>query len=343
MKAKYPVRIVWVDDDPNNIEITKNLKAKRKELEIEFISQLNQFENFLAKQEVVDLFLVDDRLFLRSESSFNRRGLSVVAQIREKFPEIPVYMFSAVKEESGIYANLAEAAKSLADRILELKDIQREGHEILYYDSIDYRKIRESPRESVKNLLGLLNAPEDDHERIISALPESLKSGLSSQHVATRAEGNVIAFAKWVKRVFLRLPGFVYSSLYSATMLGITEESFRSIESKFKEAKYTGVFEKTSPSLWWSSELRNILFRLACSKEPKSDITDPRKLTPQLFRLKDSQMSRCTVCGEKYPETVGINKDDENDLKPVHYRCSIPHPIKTRVLYFEEARQFSEG
>lgn len=342
MKTSDLVRIVWVDDDENNLEITQNLRSKRKELRIEFISKSNEFEDFLAKQNDVDLFLVDDQLTLQSDSPFNRRGLSVVAQIREKFPEIPVYMFSAVKVEGGIYTALAEAAESLADNILELKEIQRRGHEILYYDSLDYRKIRETSRESVKALLKLLNAPDDDHARIISALPESLKKGLSPKSKTARAEGNAIAFAKWVKRVFLKLPGFVYNSLYAATMLGITEEAFHSLEHKFKEARYSGVFEKTSPNLWWGSSVRDVVFRISCAKEPESGTTDLKQLTKQLFRIRQSQISKCAVCGENYPETVGINKEDETDLKPVHYRCSIPHPTKTRILYFDEARQFSE-
>jgi len=336
------VRIVWVDDDPTHIEITRNLKAKRKELEIDFINQLDQFEDFLAKKEDVNLFLVDDKLFLPSKSPFNTRGFSIVAQIREKFPEIPIYMYSAFREEAGIYAALAEATESLADRVLELKEIQRAGHELLYYDAKDYRKIKESPRESVKSLLSLLKAPKDDRERVISALPECLKDGLASKERTTHAEGNTIAFAKWVRRVFLQLPGFVYDSLYAATMLGMTKEAFCREKLKFDKAKYAGVFEKTNPDLWWCSELRNIIFQMACNKYPKDDTTDPKKLTPKLFRLKESQMSKCAVCGEKYPETAGINKEDENDLKPVHYRCSIPNSAKTRVLHFEEARQFSQ-
>ena len=344
MNVKDSIKIVWVDDEPSHEEDARTLESRRKELEIEFISPL-KFEGFLEKHEDgVDLFLVDDKLILRGETtstSFNRRGLSVAAQFREKFPEIPIYLFSAYKEK-GIYTTLAEAAESLADDILDLKTIQRKGHDILYHDAIDYRRIRGSRRESVDSLFSLLYAPEDDRERIFFALPESLKNGLSPQSETKLSYGNAIAFAKWTKRTFLKLPGFVYNSLYSATKLGITEDAFKDLASEFEDANYIGVFAKTSPKLWWDFKLRKIIFQLANEKLPEDDTTDLRILTPKLFSLDESQTSKCIVCGERYPETVGINKDDDEDYRPVHYRCSDPHPTKARVLYFEEARQFSK-
>jgi hypothetical protein len=339
MTIKNPIKIIWIDDDPNHKEDAKNLENKRKELEVIFVSPL-KIDTFLERQVGdVDLFLIDDRLNYILES-FNRRGLSVAAQIREKLQEIPIYLFSAYREE-GIFTTLAEASENLSDYILDLKKIQREGHNILYYDAIDYHRIRESQRESVNTLLNLLNAPEDDHKRIISALPESIKRGLSPQSEKIRSAGNVLAFSKWVRGIFIKLPGFVYNSLYSATKLGITDKTFLNLSSEFESAKYTGVFSKTSPNLWWLSGLRDKIFQFAQEKKPDLDTADPRILTPALFSLDESQISKCIVCGEKYPDTVGINKDDDEDYEPVHYHCSVPHPAKTRVLYYEEARQFS--
>ena len=330
MTVKDLIKIVWIDDEPSHMEDAKTLESKRKDLKIKFISTSN-FEDFLKKQEDgMDLFLIDDKLRGRSV------GVGIAGKIREKFPEIPMYLFTAYPEEYGISTALAEAAKSLGDDVLDLKKVQREGHDILYYNAIDYRRIRESPHEEINALLILLKAPDEDCKRIVSALPESLKKGL-----LTRSDGNAIAFAKWVKRNFLKLPGFVYNSLYSATKLGITKKAFQDLASEFEDARYDGVFAKTGPKLWWDSKLAKIIFQLASEKLRGDDTTDLRKLTTKLFSLDEAKMSKCSVCGEKYPDTVGINKDDEEDYQPVHYKCSEPHPTKTRVLYFEEARQFS--
>jgi len=345
MSIKRPVKIIWIDDDIDHKEDAKNIESRRKNLKIIFITPF-EFEKILEEESDVDLFLVDDRLLSRRRKPlpalFKRHGLSVAAQIREKFPEIPIYLFSAYKEGIGIYTTLAEAAESLADDIFDFKTIQRKGHNILYYDALDYRRIRESPRESVDSLLNLLNAPEIDHEKIVSALPESLKNGLSPITEKERALGNAIAFGKWTKRIFLKLPGFVYNSLYAATKLGITEETFIELSREFENARYNGIFAKTSCKLWWDSKLREIIFELAAERIPDDETTDLRVLTKKIFSLDDSKISRCIVCGDKYPETIGINKDDENDYQPVHYRCSEPHPKKTRLLYFEEPRQFSK-
>lgn len=337
------IKIVWIDDEAIHEKDARNLEAERKELEIDFVDP-SGFEDYLKKlEEDVDLFLVDDRLIRRdvgASRSFGRRGLSVAAQIREEHPEIPIYLFSAYPENYGIYTALAEAAKSFADEIVAWKTIQREGHDLLYHDAMDYRKIRRSPRSSVYSLLNLLNAPENDHKRILAAFPESLMEGLSPISEKESAEGNAIAFAKWAKRIFLELPGFVYDSLYSATKLGITEKTFKDLESKFEDARYNGVFAKTRRKLWWDSKLRARIFHLAGEKLPSEETTNLQELTKKVFSLHESKVAECVVCGEKYPDTVGINKHDEEDRQPVHYRCSEPHPTKSRMLYFEEPRRF---
>jgi len=343
MSSRDFVRIVWIDDEPDHKEDARNLESKRRKLKIEFIQPI-EFEDFLNKRENrVDLFLVDDRLILRRNirSTFNRRGLSVAAQIRERFPEIPIYLFSAYPRGFGIYTTLAEAAESLADEILDLKKIQREGHDVLYYDAIDYRRIKESRRGSITVLLDLLDSPKDDQQRIVSALPESLKTGLSHSSRATSSTGNSIAFAKWTKRSFLKFPGFVYNPIYSATMLGMTLESFINHRSKFEGARYTGIFAKTwGNDLWWSSKLREIVFNTAARKLPGDDTTDLKRLVEKLLRLRDPEIAKCVICGKRYPDIVGINEEDETDCKPVHYRCSTKHPRKQEALYFDEIRQF---
>jgi len=159
MSAENPVRIVWIDDEPLHEKDARSLESKRKYLIIEFTSSL-EFEDFVEKlEESPDLFLIDDKLRGRSV------GVAIAGRIRQKFPETPMYLFTAYPEEYGISTELAEAAKSLGDDVFDLKEIQREGHNILYHDAVDYRRIRESRRASVDTIISLLKAPEDDRER----------------------------------------------------------------------------------------------------------------------------------------------------------------------------------
>ncbi|MFX0091847.1 MAG: hypothetical protein ACFFBD_08810 [Candidatus Hodarchaeota archaeon] len=326
------VKVVWIDDDESRKDDAKTLESRRNDLKIEFVGT-SDFEDFFRKYQFdIDLFLIDDKLRGRSV------GVGIAGKIREISPEVPIYLFTAYPRDYGISTSLAEAATSLGDDILDIREVQREGHDILYNDAVDYRLIRESSHEDIDAIFNLLKAPEEDYKGIILALPENLKRGL-----LTHLNGNSIAFAKWVKRVFLLHPGFVYNSLFSATKLGMTTTAFQKHISEFLNARYDGVFFKTRPEMWWDSKLDKIVFKLTREQLPDDDTSDLRRLTPKLFSLSDSEVSKCVICGERYPDTVGINKDDERDFQPIHYKCSEPHPTKTRILYFEEARQFSMG
>jgi len=339
LKKTKPLTIFWIDDE-------KERKKQAEILEITLEKQkpnggptpnvvfltLPKWSDFLEKgdyqEDSVDLFLVDYLLLVKG--LHRGGGLSVSGGIREHFPEIPIYIFSA--------KDVPYIVKDLADHILTLKEVQRSPIP-LYFGAFYYRLIRMSPRRSAQDLLKLLEAPEMDHKRIVLTLPENIKDSLSSR--AKRPRFTTIEFARWVRQTLLKIPGFLFDSLYSATKLGITEEVFLEQSSTFKKARYDGVFAKTNPELWWNSKLREIVYETAIDKKLDCDTSDLRKLAPALFTLQSSKLSKCAVCGERYPETVGINKDDDEDYRPVHYKCSVPHPKRTRILYFEEPRQFS--
>lgn len=329
------ISIFWIDDEANREEDAEHLEqllAEETEKDrtspkvIFFITE--EWQSYVEQNRVqrncVDLFLVDYLLFIKRLHPGG--GMSVAGEIRETFPNIPIYMFSAKP--------IPEIAKEIADSILTLKELQRSPR-ATYYDAIDYQKLRMSSGRSMTSLLNLLKAPRIDREKIVFALPESLKKTLLA---TTKVHFDSIVFAKWVRFEFLKVPGFVYNSIYSATKLGMKEETFFELSAEFETAKYSGVFSRTNPTLWWASMLRDIVFRLAAEKMPGDGTTDLSRLAPTLFGLDESRTSTCSVCGKRYPETVGYDPDSKK-MKPVHYRCSIPHPEKTRTVYFEEERQ----
>lgn len=339
MTTKRIMKMMWIDDEPEHEDIAKNLEYKNEALKILFVNP-EKFEQRASEVPSIDIFLIDDRL----QKTISRElggGISFAAKIREQSPETPIYMFSAIKDETGIHGNLAQVSENLADSILDLKKIQRSGHNLIYFDAEDYLKIRESKRESVEELLYLLNAPEKESERIVLALPENLKNGLSSPSTTDDVTGNSIAFSKWVKQIFLEFPGFVLDSAYASVKLGLTRETFLEKSSIFKDAKYSGIFSRSlEDDKWWDLLLKNIIFELAIEKISDLEETDPRKISRILFDLDNSNIPRCVVCGEEYPDTIGLHKDNDEIKEPVHYRCSVHHPKKTRMIYFDEIRQF---
>lgn len=342
MSDEHEVRIVWLDDDPQHEKDAENLSSARGPLEVIFLRP-KEFSGFLdsASIDSGDLYLIDDKL-LKREDPLPRSGFTYAASVRDRFPEIPIYLFSAERDISGIFSGLAEAAGSLADSIIDLKDVLRYGSNFLYYDALDYRAIRNANRNDVNAIYELLKAPEADHRKISLILPSDLKEGLSARDITQEnVSGNAVAFAKWARRTLLMLPGLLYDSLYSATKLGMEEELFLEKASIFDRAKYAGAFSRSLLNeLWWSSGLDAILFDLAEKELDDKSTTDVRKISRVYFGLSNDQLPRCAVCDNVYPDTVGLNRYDSTERGPVHYACSAPHPGKVRVLYFDEIREY---
>ncbi len=348
MKCYPEVHVLWVDDDKDDhLDDAKNLECARKGLCIEMFHPLVLHSKLLKLRnsgEMPDLFLVDYYLDLVANGKngkFKQRGLSVAGMIREIDPERPIYVITQQETKvEGIFYSVAQAARECFDRILMFKEIQREeGPNILYYDALDHRAIRESLRGDLKALFELLQAPDDVTETLKLVLPNELKNGLSAKKSTKHPEGNVIAFARWTREILLRVPGFLYEELYASTHLGMLIDSFREISPRLKKARYSGIFARTSPPLWWVSELNDIVF--SNQKAWKIDKTNLWEVAPTVFSTPKEGLAKCEVCGESFPETVGINLKDDKDLKPVHYRCSRPYLQKRkRELYFDEPRGF---
>ena len=55
-------------------------------------------------------------------------------------------------------------------------------------------------------------------------------------------------------------PGFLYDTLWTATLLGLKEESFKKVTHLFKNAKYLGLFADKSNERWWQTQVRQIIY-----------------------------------------------------------------------------------
>ena len=343
MKKNPNIDVYWIDDDVSDRnEDVANIENKNKNLKLilihpdEFVNHI--YEKVNSKKQP-DLFLCDyflNRIINeQTGKKFPHQGFTVAGIIREKYPEFPIYGVTVEDSEksNGIFGSRAQAAEEVYDKIFSLRIIKDEGYKILYYDAIDFERIRVSKRGNVNTLLDLLKAPLVDSNRLRLILPNDLKKGLKFYD-----SGNSIAFSRWVLKDLLFTPGFLYNKLQSATHVGMTTVTFERHINKFNESKYTGIFSETSEPLWWVSKLDEKIFSYQVSK--KSSEVSTQKLATKIFKLSKNQSAKCIRCGELFPETVGINLDDEDDKKPVHYKCSIPHPKLKNKMYFDEPRAF---
>jgi len=335
------IKILWIDDDcENHREDVRNLEGENSNLIIDIIHPTKLFDKKSLKKANYDLFLLDyflNEMPSSDGSKYPDEGLTIAGKIKEKHPELPVYGVSH-QENKGMFGTASQPSKAIFDKIFTFLEIQRKGANILYWDAIDFKKIRKIPKEDVDALLTLLKAPVFSQSRLKQVLPDDLRRGID-----TKREGNSIAFARWTQEKLLSIPGFLYNDLQAATHFGMTEEKFREVvqESKLKKAKYIGIFSKTSPTLWWVSELNNFIF--SSSKAKKFKFNNTWELAPLIFKIEEGDFSKCAVCNECYPDIVGIDLADATHHAPIHYRCSEPYPAIKRELFFDEIRGFKQA
>jgi len=342
--------IVWIDDDldhsPDADILQEKMMKFNENVKVGFYHP-EAFRRKIEEKEDIDLFLVDDKLNRhRFEGErYRGKGISYIGLVRENYPDVPVYIFSA-EPESKIYADLAYISEREADSKLTYDAIQDRGHVILYYDALDYKRIRNTISEGLDKLIDLLSPPNIEKEKIRDLLPDILKTS-EFQGVRTEAvAGRSLDFATWVRKALMKKPGFLYDLLYSATAIGMTKEAFKQRIEKFEPALYTGIFSKTLVDrLWWKTSLFDIVVEKAKEKKENKEKlpSDIRKLSVYAFDLKENDIAECAVCKGKFPDTVGIRPQD-GKKEPVHYRCSDENPEYTKMLFFDDLRIIkSEG
>lgn len=338
--SKTNLVVYWIDDVLEHREDVKNLMFKNKKLKVlfyhpnEFIEKINvRLDDYQPDMFLVDYFL--NRISDENKKKYDFKGLTLAGTIRENYPMHPIYAMTneTLFKMDGPFTSEAYASKNTFDKIFNYNEIQKYGDNILYNDAIYYKLLRQTPQKNVKSLFNLLNTPDNIRETLRTVLPTDLRCGLNNNK-----QGNCMAFARWVRYELLIKPGFLYDIDFTANYLGTTIESFEKISTKLSKAKYRGIFSKTTEPLWWVSELDRIIFSYKKAKEIKE--VDVWRVAPLIFDIPSKNLSKCGICGEPYPEAIGVNINNNDDWRPVHYKCSEPDPNVKQKLYYDEIRAF---
>ncbi len=295
---------------------------------------------------IPDLFLVDFKLITGQHPDkhikFPFMALPAGGMIRDKFPERPIYLVSAVIGEEQ-----AEKDADFFDRVLTLQKLTAEGADILSHDAEDYTAIRRvKNRLDIKPILRLLAVPSASTDSIKRVLPEPMRKGMGqaiqkgmNDIKLTYSKASGLYFAQWVRRELLRLPGPLYDDLYSATLLGMKVKYFKekfTLKTNVEGCLYRGVFHRTTSRRWWQAALLEFISNIA-AKEGKT-VTDSWKLAPEIFKVPEEELSKCVVCDLPWPETVGEDLHNRDRREPAHWRCSLDDPRRQPQVHFETTR-----
>jgi hypothetical protein len=324
MKRKFSV--LWIDDDPSRKEALDTLK-KILGVDGEFINVSK--ENIATKVDGIlskpkfkfDIILIDHFLDSTKKESI-RTGSTATEYIREKRPDCPIVGVTA----AGKLTDIDSHKKSIYEDLLEVSSISDHYKSILSIAETYRRLVKKRPHNN-NDLIKLLKAPKDIMERLTIIIPEDVKRNY-------RDESLLINISKWIRQGLMSKPGFLYDNLWTATLLGLKEESFIKVKHLFEKAKYNGLFSNESNERWWQAQVRKIIY----TKYQDDKLAFPWQLGHKLPMLVKKDHSFCHVCGKEFPETVGYTDEAAKTPVPMHLRCSLIHPNFENTLYYDDIR-----
>lgn len=314
--------IIWIDDLPDRKDASDNL-AEAINARANFISVKGEDLNTKLKEVLSgsqpDLLIIDHKL--ENVKGIFETGSTMVEFIREQWPECPIICMTGVEKNQ-----LVSRSFSTYDAVFEIEDI---GDSYFQVSAIaqSFRKLRTDRPTTTEEFIKLLKAPSDDRIKLESILPHEVKTGFDTN-------GYILHASNWIRHILIARPGFLYDRLWTATLLGLKEKSFKKVESVFEKAKYTGLFANETDERWWKSDILRILNNKV--DELGLPWEKGRKLSAE---LRSTDFSKCHVSKKEFPETVAfVDETDHASQVPVRLQDSIPHPAFESLLYFEELR-----
>jgi len=338
------VKIVWIDDDKYTELANSEIRAlSTSTLDVEMTGPIEVDDPDFSTD--ADLYLLDYKLDqhppTNGEAPYKYNGATISTKLRQLVHQgVPIYLVSRIIEEEHSYQE-----PELADRFIARRGLAGKSED-LYNDALDYKRIRETEKNSEDLLISLLMVPESDVKNTLLALPVEIRNGIRRFDGPEQVQNtpDEIIFGKWVIFSLLQQPGVTYDDLYAATYLGMDVEYFRAeVVPRFEEPsenlKYKGVFSKTTRRRWWKQALSDYV---VSAMPDKMSFTRPWLVAPKVFSVPENVLAKCVVCGGLSPETVGRDVDDKEEFHPVHIKCSEVDP-DSKVLYpFEQIRLLGE-
>jgi len=315
---------LWIDDDESRKRAFDNLKGKLNVdgyfLNVKDKNLISEFDKISLRRRKFDLILID-HVLNNTEKETIQIGSTAAEYIREKKLKTPIVGITAAK-----LTDIDLHKKAIYDDIFEYSSISK------HYESIDsiakaYKIMNEIPPSNNESLIKILKAPEEVIERLLSIIPEDIKRNYSDDSL-------LFNISRWVRHELKSRPGFLYDNLWTATLLGLKEDSFQKVKHIFKKAEYKGIFFDRSDERWWQTQVREIIY----ARYPKDKSCFPWELGHKLPKITHEDQSVCYVCGGNLPETVGYTDRISSVRSPMHIRCSQRHPDYISSLYYEDIR-----
>lgn len=326
------MRTVYIDDDENELKQYENFfkthhKAKNK-FEIIKINAQQEFEQLIkeVKAKRPQLILLDFKLEKPNSSGdvIEISGAPLSTAFKEIFPDVPVVFFTKL----GLFGEKENSQKiySNVDATIIKNSIYTDSEAVfdfLYKLAEGFENLRTNSDEWI-GILKAINSPEGDYDILKLSRPPSLS--LNSWSISGTAD--------WIINTLIKYPGILYSSIHSATLLGISENEFKSEPMKifFSKAKYSGIFEPLE-GRWWKSQLQELAESIMNEDEKSLLIRKGFPLAWERINETKIERSKCIYSGELPAEWVCYILKE-----PMMIKYSLSYRPDSRPSVMDEAR-----
>jgi hypothetical protein len=312
-------KIIWIDDNPDRQSTARDLGASFVDVKSKDLAPVLKT---LLEGPSPQLVIIDHVLdkAARDTHVILRKGSTIAEGLKEKWPGCAVVGVTSARNLRDIDLR----TMGTYDELFPFEDFKK------YFDRIsgiaEGFRLLEKKRPRPQTLVKLLKPPDDEVQRLLDALNDDLKTGSQDASLASR-------IYRWVGRLMER-PGFLYDALWSATLLGLNGTGFANVRDTFETAKYSGVFARPDDARWWSAALSAKLYKLCTPQAGELSWHVGRRLPG----IKKEHFSICHRCKESYPEIVAYLDAATKEKHAMHLKCTVPHPLYGRELYFEDIR-----
>ncbi len=313
---------MWLDDNPKLCQRYINAFS---DVEIEVVKYSEKKLRDVLKRiksERIDLILVDHYL----SDSIGATGATVAEWIRQIRDNVPIICVTGHEKDE-----MSLGQQSLYDEIIRRSEFRSWRFKIEIY-AANYKYLRATKIDSMRNLLLLFNAPIDESSKFVDSIPANIKQQIGKP-------GLIRDLAVWTNHKLLGRPGFLFDRLWTANLIGLNLNGFTKVESVFNKAMYSGIFKDANQPRWWANQVKKILFNSV--KDPKT--STPWKNGEMLKGIKKTDLSLCQACTKRYPETIGHLEVNGSKLVPLHYKCSQAHPSFSIEPYYEDMMCMKEN
>ncbi|MCG8314304.1 MAG: hypothetical protein MI976_13940 [Pseudomonadales bacterium] len=338
------LKVVIVDDevaDTVNSARSQNINLLKKDPNIN-VEPLHptDVKDWLNKKDTPDLIIIDYRLnsVKKNGELYAYSGASFFSLFRDAFPDVPIYLISAVIDlEHG------EFESDLFDRLIS--DKQLVDGMLVTKDAADYQKIKTKKLEQVEDAYSLIAAPDisrNELEKMLRPLLKMPDNNNLNKHLSS-ADSKSLVFSRWVSNL-IRNRGLLYDDLSASVILGVSFDYFidtlllsETGKELIQMASYKGVFSETNHRRWW----RDSLSEYVVQKAGGISVHRICEILPQLLKLDDKHIAKCVRCQKNFPDAIGRTVADKTQY-PVHLECSEINENQLIVPHFENDRVILE-